>query len=105
MKRALVCLLTLCLLAVAAFSPAASAASPSSPAPALGIPPAASPTAVPTVTLPPLDPSRLAGSPPTSGDASQIKTWLREESGLREQLGPAAEELFQLADQAETAAV
>lgn len=109
MIRYILYLLTLTLLAITACVPATQLNQQSAPLPS-GAP---MQTVVPvTLAFPTLDPSTLLASPSGHGDASRVndavrelKTRMREASGLRAKLGPQADEFFRLIDQAETAAV
>lgn len=117
MNRIRLALLTLALIALAACAPAAASGEPSrTPSPLTS--PAAVPaagsvaTATPTVVLPTPDLSRmlsdqLAFTDPAQAGQSmrELTDWAREASGLRAALGPQADEIFRLADQAQNAAL
>lgn len=112
MRRILVLVLTLTLLAVAACTPSARPATePAPPTTAFAIPIDATPTPAPAAALAVPDVARIMSDQLKSKDASQARpadreltNWARDAGGLRAYLGPQADEIFDLADQAETAA-
>lgn len=112
MNRAFAFLLTLSLLFVVGCNTSANPSpqpNPTTVTPA--IPEASSATPTPTVVFPTPDWPRLSQAVASSnpGDADQavieMTSWARDASGLRTELGAQADDIFALADKAQTAAV